>query len=230
MKLLTALILAGCAAVAQAQSSCSSDGLPAPTALAERFISADCEDCWSAPDAQQQVVGTHTLVLDWIVPSDKGDDAPLSAAATRDALERLQMLRAATPLSWVLQGQTVTANNPKTVRVAHGPALANYMGASIELTPPNGGPWTAVLLLVEQIPAGIDGTPIARNLVRNMLVTSWDPAQLPPSEPLRLHESRPMSLPAGTQAQRVQAVGWVQDAKGKRVALAQSACQVTTEN
>jgi hypothetical protein len=228
MKLPVALILTLFAAAAQSQSLCTSDGQPAPTALAERFISADCEDCWKAPGARQHIAGAETLVLDWIVPGQLGDDAPLSAAATRDALERLQMLHTATPLSWLLQRQTVTTNGLGTLRMAHGPALANYMGASIALTPASGGPWTAVLLLVEQIPALSDGTPIARNLVRNMLVTSWDLSQMPPSEPQRFYEARPMSLPEGTQANRVHVVGWVQDEKGTVVALTKSACQATS--
>jgi hypothetical protein len=38
--------------LAMAQSACSSDGQAAPTGLMERFISADCADCWaSAPIA-----------------------------------------------------------------------------------------------------------------------------------------------------------------------------------
>ena len=222
MKLLTTLILAASAALAQAQSVCSSDSQPTPLALAERFISADCEDCWRAPEASQQLTSADTLVLDWIVPGASGDDAPLSAAATRDALVRLDMLHAAAPKAWSLQGPSLTANR-RSVRVARGPALANYVGTSSELTPASGGPWTAVLLLMEPIPAGSDGTPIARNLVRNMLVTSWDLAHMPSGQ-LRLIESRPMNLPEGTQPQRVQVVGWVQDAGGQLVALAQSAC------
>ena len=225
MKLLTALILAAGTAVAQAQSLCSSDGQSAPTTLAERFLSADCEDCWKAPDAQQTIAGANALVLDWIVPGQQGDDAPLSAAATADALERLQMLHALVPPLWMMQRQAVTVDKLRTLRVAHGVALANYMGASIELTPASGGPWTAVLLLVEQIPAGSDGTPIARNLVRNMLVTSWDLSHMQASKLPRFYEARPMSLPEGTQANRVQVVGWVQDAQGKLAALAQSVCE-----
>jgi hypothetical protein len=167
-----------------------------------------------------------TLVLDWIVPTPMGEDAPLSAAATRDALLRLEMLHAPAPASWTLLRQGVASTDAKILRVARGPALANYVGTSIALTPASGGSWTAVLLLVEQIPAGSEGTPIARNLVRNMLITTWDktPASSP-TEPQRFFESRPMSLPEGTQANRVQVVGWVQDAQGKLVALARSACE-----
>ncbi len=221
MRSLITLIIACSVSLAQAQSLCSSDGQLPPTALTERFISADCEACWRAPEDQQQRSSAGTLVLDWIVPGRQGDDAPLSAAAVLDALERLQMLHAATPSSWLLQEQKLAASSQWTMRVAHGPALANYMGASIALTPTDGGPWTAVLLLVEQIPALNDGTPIDRNLVRNMLVIPWDLS----TGRSPFYEARPMSLPQGTQAGRVQAVGWVQDARGGIVALAQTACE-----
>ena len=62
---------------AWSQSSCSSDGQRAPTSLIERFISADCDTCWTSP----AVVKTkpHELALDWIVPSAKGDEAPAVA-------------------------------------------------------------------------------------------------------------------------------------------------------
>ena len=222
MKLLTTLILAGSAALAQAQAVCSSDGQSAPLALAERFLSADCELCWSAPESNQRIEPAATLVLDWIVPSARGEAAALSAAATRDALQRLDLLHAAAPASSMVLGQAVTTSG-HSLRVARGPALANYVGASIELSPPSGGPWTAVLLLVESIAAGSEGTPIARQLVRNMLLTAWDLAPMP-AAPQRLFESRPMSLPEGTRPERVQVVGWVQDAQGQLMALAQSAC------
>ena len=92
----------------------------------------------------------------------------------------------------------------------------------IEWTSAGAGPWTATLLLVQQIPAGTQGTPIERHLVRNMLQTTWSADA---SAPQRFFESRPMSLPASTPLERLSVVGWVQDAKGRVVALAQSACQ-----
>ena len=83
---------------ALAQTHCSSDGTPKPVALFERFISADCEACWgdAAPPAPSAKAGA--VVLDWIVPSAAGDDAPLSAAATTDALPRLQAAHTAAVL------------------------------------------------------------------------------------------------------------------------------------
>jgi hypothetical protein len=75
---------------ALAQSSCASDGQPRPVALLERFINADCASCWSDPQAPAAQRGE--VALDWIVPGSRGDDAPLSAVATRDSLKRLLAL------------------------------------------------------------------------------------------------------------------------------------------
>lgn len=225
MKLSIALLLACCAAVAQAQSLCSSDDQPTPATLVERFVSADCETCWTEPHATPSVADASALALDWIVPSARADEAPL-AGATRDALVRLEMLQAAAPRLDSLHQQDVSRVGAQQLRVAHGLPLVNYVGASIALTPARGGPWTAVLLLVQHIPAGTQGTPVARNLVRNMLVTSWNEAAgATKDSPSRFFESRPMSLPAGTRVEQLRAVGWVQDEHGRVAALAQSACQ-----
>src|SRR5450830_1597736 len=81
---------AGLAQGIHAQSFCASDGQATPVLLLEHFISADCESCWSAPPDAEPTNGA--LTLDWIVPSDQADEAPLSAAANRDALLRLETL------------------------------------------------------------------------------------------------------------------------------------------
>ena len=60
--------------------------MPAPVTLFERFLSADCEACWADPATPAPTPGPGVVVLDWIVPARSGDEAPLSAAATRDAL------------------------------------------------------------------------------------------------------------------------------------------------
>lgn len=222
-----ALCLCVCISYGHAQSSCSSDGQPRPVALAERFIDADCENCWQQADASAAQIAPGTLVLDWIVPSAQGEGAALYASATRDSLERLQMLNLTPPSATAstLHKTKVTAHTRYRVRVGHGLPLVNYVGTSIEMSPPAPGPWLAVLLLVEEIPAGSDGTPVTRHLVRNMLVTPWhnlkqhgDPARR------RWLESRPMSLPDGTRFSRLHAVGWVQNARGQIVGMARSAC------
>src|SRR6478735_9451577 len=91
---IAAALLALAAPWAQAQSYCSSDGQTQPARLLERFINADCEACWAADAARAE---PDELALDWIVPGSKGEDAPLSAAASSDARARLESLRRLTP-------------------------------------------------------------------------------------------------------------------------------------
>lgn len=216
------LVFAACFVVtsAAAQSSCSSDGQRIPTALVERFISADCDTCWANPRTAN--AKARELALDWIVPGAKGDDAPLSAAASRDALQRLQAIQQAAPADLIDVRHKLPAR-PLALRVARGVALGGYMGTSIELKPTKGGALpkhtlTAWLLLVEEIPAGTEGTPVARDLVRNALVLSWNgPAQ-------HFFESRPMSIPNGANPDRLRVVGWVEDGQGLVLASAASVC------
>ena len=219
----TLLFLALCTGGAQGQpSSCSSDGEPQPAGLLERFINADCEACWS--DARTRRPGARDVALDWIVPGSAGEAAPLAAAASRDALARLKTLGRPAPPRTAASRREVQRTQRK-LRVAHGLAFNGYIGTSIELEPGSGGPWKAWLLLVETIPAGTEGTPVTRNLVRNALQTAWnEPGPLSKEEQKRLFESRPMSIPDGAQAARLRVVGWVEDARGQIRAIAQSRC------
>lgn len=237
---LSALAVQLCSASAWAQSSCSSDGQRPPAALVERFISADCDTCWADPATPK--VKAAELALDWIVPSAKGDEAPLSAAASRDALARLLALRMEAPRTASSTRHNVAAATAATslaLRVAHGVALGGYMGTSIELKPARGAtrppqPLTAWLLMVEEVPAGTDGTPVARNLVRNVLQPALvfnstllnieQIKKLKSLKPSRLFESRPMSIPAGANPERLRVVGWVEDASGRVIASAASRC------
>ena len=226
-----ALAVQLCSVSAWAQSSCASDGQRPPVALIERFISANCEACWSDP-ATLKVKSTE-LALDWIVPSAKGDDAPLSAAASSDALDRLQALnQPAAQGSFNLRRAALP--QPLVLRVARGVALGGYMGASITLSPNRGAslpnhPMTAWLVMIEDIPAGTDGTRVPRQLVRNTLQIGWNELGAKPATPAlpgqRLHESRPMSIPSGANPDRLRVVGWVEDAKGRVIASAASVCE-----
>jgi hypothetical protein len=205
-----------------AQSFCSSDATPSPRALVERFINADCEACWRQRPAP--AVRRGQVALDWIAPGSLGDDAPLSAAATRDATARLESLGRALPAT----AESVVhrrGGGPYRLRVAHGLPFNGYIAASIEMKPATGGPWTAWLALVETLPVGIEGSPVARNLVRNLLYSAWDMnSLLSKSEQARFFEARPMSLAAGANPERLSVVGWVEDARGRLVAVAQSRC------
>jgi hypothetical protein len=209
-------LAAGASLPARAQAFCSSDGQTQPARLLERFISADCESCWADGAARAT---PDELALDWIVPGSRGEDAPLSAAASSDAQARLAALQRPPPAAVDAVRRLVQA--PKRgLRVSHGLPFNGYMGTSLELKQPRKEPWTAWLLLVETIPAGSEGTPIERNLVRNTLQLAW-PAG--PEQP-RLYESRPMSIPEGARPERLRVVGLVQDGRGRIRAIAQSRC------
>ncbi|MBA3595091.1 MAG: hypothetical protein M3Q12_13110 [Pseudomonadota bacterium] len=211
--------------LAHAQSSCSSDGQSRPVLLLERFINADCADCWT--EAATPRAGRGTVVLDWVLPGAQGDNAPLSAVATRDALKRLDALGLTAPPA-SLNRKTQVLRQGNKLRVARGLPVSGYMGASIELQAPatgSGQRWTAWLVLVEVLPAGIEGSPVPRNMVRNLIQPSWDGReQLSKREWLRFIESRSMDIPAGMKADRTQVIGWVEDAQGRVVAAAQSRC------
>lgn len=224
----TLLLAAFCAAAPalHAQSSCSSDGQPAPVALLDRVINADCAACWSDPATPKPERGQ--LAIDWIAPGSQGEDAPLSAAATRDTLARLQALGQPVPpqaASWRHTARTPTRGR---LRVAHGLPFGGYIGASIELQPAPARPGagrTAWLALVETIPAGTEGTPVERNLVRNLLMSPWDGHSLLSNQgKKRFFESRPMGIPEGANPDRLRVVGWVQDTKGRITHIAQSQC------
>jgi hypothetical protein len=216
-KVLSLLILP-CAIAAHAQSSCSSDNVPAPRALLERFVNADCANCWSAKQTPEAASGT--LAVDWVTPGAKGDDAPLSAAATLDGVWRLAAVGARNPPD-ASSRFTQRTPPPLKLRVAHGLRVNDYVGTSIEIQPAPGGPWKAWLLLVENLPAGTEGSPVERNLVRNSFSTEWPAAA---KGPVRRYELRPMRVPEGAKFSRLRVVGWVEDSHGKIAAIAQSRC------
>ena len=202
------------ATAAHAESSCSSDGQPPPVALLERFISADCEDCWRRATAQPR---PGEVAIDWIVPGARGDDAPLAAAASRDALDRLGALRRKPPAA-VDTVRSARREGAGSVRVAQGPAFNGYMGASIESIDGGQGPFTGWLALVETLPAGTEGSPVERNLVRNLLQVPW------PAAPGPRYEARPMALPEGAHPDRLRVVGWLADSRGVIRAISESRC------
>lgn len=211
--------------LAHAQAACSSDGQRAPVALMERFINADCAECWSASGTPQPPRGV--LALDWIVPGRQGEDAPLSAAATRDASARLQARGLEPPPTTSVRMTSAGPASPLRLRVAHGPALNSYVGASIAVrqTGRLQKPVAAWLALVETIPAGVEGSPVERNLVRNVLSPAWDGLEaLSKLQNGQRIESRVMGIPAGASPERLRVVGWVEDMQGRISVIAQSRC------
>lgn len=217
MKYLVLLLLVLQSTLTTAQSSCSSDAVAPVRAFAERFTDADCASCWTKPPAPPR----SGLVLDWIAPGAAGEDAPLSAAATVDALSRLESLKLSLGKNQQIALHRTKNTAAYRLRVAHGLAVNGYIGSSIELKkyPKGAKDLTAVLLLVEMIPTGTADSPMERLLVRNMLQETWHLSARKPQL-----SRRPMSIPPGTNPDNLRVMGWVQDAQGRMLAAAQSRC------
>jgi hypothetical protein len=188
----------------------------------------------------------RTLTLDWIVPSPKGEDAPLSTAALLDSQTRLEQLQLKASDTQTRSSKTST--NALRIRVAHGLPFNGYLGTSIhlqagaafwrQLQRSGASEVTAHLALVELIPAGADGTPIARILARNLYQPRWNIAeQLAKSAPKNtsakvkgqlsdraFYAFQPISIPEGAKNQRLAVVGWLENSRSELLAIAQSAC------
>ena len=211
---------------AQAQSVCSSDGQRLALGLHERFINADCASCWTAGDTPAARPGE--LSLDWVLPGDQGEDAPLSAVARRDGMERLQVLGLPLPAGQSQRGANI-ARAAKSegwrLRVAHGIAFNGYLGVSIEFkrrgaTPPaNDLPLTGWLALVETLPAGTEGSPLERQLVRGLFQADWNQRQ--PGAVL----SRSIAVSEGVNPERLSLVGWLENARGELLTAVRSRCR-----
>ena len=217
--------LAACAALlpalsawAQESALCTSDGRPAPRALHERFINADCAPCWREATPTPP---PGTGVLDWVIPGHLGDDAPLSAVARREALQRLAALHLPVPERRAERSSTVQGG-PHHVRVSRGPVFDGYVGASLtfDSRAPVRQPLIGWLALIELLPAGTEGSPVPRVLMRNLL-----------SDTIPAHNTeamgqlwRTMNVPAGAEPGRLQLLGWVSDAQGRVLAAAESSC------
>lgn len=203
---------------AAASALCTSDGVAPPTALVERFINADCDTCWQEPASP---AAPGVLVLDWIVPGRLGEDAPLSSVTTVEALERLAQLGRPVPARNA-EVSSRRAGGAAALRLAQGSAFNDYVGASIELSWPGRGAWSAWLLLVEKLPAGTEGSPVARNLVRNVFRPDWGHG--PGKPPARLAETRAMQIREGARPERLRLVAVLQDARGRIRAISRTEC------
>lgn len=204
-----------CALAAHVAHATPAGDCAAPRALLERFVPADCEACWqtgSPPD------GTP-LVLDWIVPGARGDDAALAAAAIAEAVPRAGALTASRTLE---RRHTLQPRGEFDVIVEDGPAWNGYLAAQVRIErrheplAARSGKATAgavaYLALVEQVPAGEDGTPVDRMLVRNVV----GPLPLEPGAVItHLHAFR---IPQGSRPARLTAIGWVEAPGGAVIA------------
>lgn len=202
------------AAAAHAAPACPA---PVPRQLVETFISADCETCW-----QQRIdVGAGTLRLDWVVPGAQGDEAPLAVAALPEAGERLKSPLAKDAAA--VQAHAAT-RPPAGLKITANSGLAwnGYIALVLDLQQRNAKALTPQAMgwvaLVERVPAGEDGSPEDRQLVRNVI------GPLPLALPKGQHELRHLRavrLPANVKVERLGAVGWIEDGD-HIVALTQS--------
>lgn len=202
-----------------AQALCTSDEVPPVATLVERFIRADCLPCWRERTAPAP--GADTLVLDWIVPGPQAGGAAPARAASEDAIERLKWLRRPAPATM----DTVTSRRegkPLNLRIAHGEAFNDYIGTSMELQQAGGQAWQAWLLLVERLPAGADGSPEARNVVRKVFRPDWQRGERGPGG---LEETRSMQVPVWMRPERVRLVSVLQDGQGRIRAITQTDCR-----
>lgn len=205
-------VLALLAAAASAAPHC-----PPPSQVVERFVPADCETCWSETGP---ALPASTWALDWIAPSPRGPDAPLAAAALAEAGERRAALTMAASAEATQTHRWVVALRPALrLRVAGGPAWNGYLG--LELTargkPPAGA--VAYLALVEEVPAGSEGTAMARRLVRAVAGPLPLDAGGRPSTQLRA-----LRIPEGARPDRLRGAAWWVDDRQRLGGLALEGC------
>ena len=219
-KLLIPATLALAALAQPARALCTSDGVPQPQAVLERFVNADCADCWSDPATPAAAPGT--LALDWVLPGTRGDAAPLAAVAIDEALDRMYELKLPSPARI---GSVTTARSGQgaPLRLAHGEAYNDYIGTSMELKEPGRERWRAWLLLVERLPRGLEGSPVPRNLVRNVFRPDWNRFLARP--PGLVAEDRAMQIHEGARPDRLRLVALLQDGHGLMRAITQTECR-----
>lgn len=217
--LLANAVMVACPAFAQNAPVCASDGQPVPRVLLERFINADCASCWNEATANPP---PGALVLDWVAPGEHAHEAPLSAVAQREALERLSYLGITAPAGTQSNSSKVEGRKHR-LRVAHGLVMNGYVGVSLRFDSPAElpRPLTGWLALVEQLPSGTEGSPVPRHLVRNLL-----------TEPISTRSSgamgqiwRTMNVPDGADPTRLAVIGWVSDSSGRVLSAALSRCR-----
>lgn len=216
-----ALLLVFAADAALAQASLPLRCRAASVESVERFISADCSACWSATPERAAAEGQWPF--DWIVPSSHGEDAPLSPAAPVEARERVQRATGralADGASEVHRSQAARAVAPR-LRVQSSPAWNGYYALRLEVRGKAPRAASAWLALVEAVPAGTDGTPVARDLVR-VVAGPLDLADLRRSG--RASALHALRWPETSKAERLRARAWIEAADGTLLAVTDESC------
>jgi hypothetical protein len=194
----------------------------AVAAVTERFLSADCERCWS--DVTAAVPPDDQWLLDWIVPSARGGDAPLASAAPPEARGRAQRALKKTALD---AQRTVVRQSParrasaQSLRVISGPAWSGYFAVQVNGAGRIAGAHSVWLALVERVPAGTDGSAVPRELVRTV-AGPYAPSELRSGAAWELLHA--MRWPETAKPVRLRARVWIEDAGGRIVAMAGERC------
>jgi hypothetical protein len=211
-------------ALAASDEAASAASAPCPrvnAAVLERFINAECETCWT--DANVPQAGGNEWLLDWIVPSAKGDDAPLSPAAPVEAAARARRAMGAEPANGRTTAQRSAARegNGLRLRVASGPAWNGYFAVQLDgsgRAPAGSMAWIA---LVEWVDAGTDGTVVPRHLVRTV-AGPFEPSELRNGKPWQRLQA--LRWPETAKAARLRAHAWIEQRDGRIVAMASERC------
>lgn len=186
--------------------------------MAERFISAECSDCWSRAEPARP----SAFELDWIVPNHA--ESPLEAAALIEADERRQRAGQALPTASEARTHVQPLRPTPGLRlsVEIGPAWHGYLGLRFTLSgraPKGSRGWLA---LVELLPAGSEGNATPRVLVRALAgPLNLDAAR--PGQPLTHRQS--MRWPETAEPDRLQPRGWIEAEDGRIVAVAGVGCR-----
>jgi hypothetical protein len=194
----------------------------AAAAVTERFLSADCESCWT--DKATAAPPGDQWLLDWIVPSPRGDAAPLASAAPAEARARAE--RALKTRTFDAQ-RTVVRQSPArrarepSLRVLSGPAWSGYFAVQVNGAGRIAGAHSVWLALVETVPAGTDGSAVPRQLVRTV-AGPYAPSELRSGQAWDLLHA--MRWPETAQPARLRARAWIEDAGGRIVAMAGERC------
>ena len=193
----------------------------ANAAVLERFISAECETCWTDASVARPAAGDW--LLDWIVPSARGEQAPLASAAPDEARDRARRALKAAPTddSSSVQRSAARRESALQLRVTSGPAWNGYFGVQVDATGRAAAGARVWVALVESVAAGTDGTPVPRELVRTLSG---------PLVPDELRHGRPwqhllaMRWPETAKPSRLRARAWIEDAGGRIVVMAGERC------
>lgn len=162
-------------------------------------------------------------LLDWIVPSTRGDDAPLSSAAPAEASARARRALKAdvTDDRTTVQRSAARSAPAVQLRVISGPAWSGYFGVQVDTSGRAGAGTSVWIALVESVGAGTDGSAVPRELVRT-LAGPFTPVELRNGKPWRALQA--MRWPETAKPARLHARAWIEDTSGRIVAMAGGQC------